>query len=79
MPYINPRKILLTSAKELVMYDIKIDDKVSNLKRGYGKIKLLLSQKHNEDYTKEELESLGIRRVNNWLEIRKILLEEEQI
>lgn len=79
MPYINPRKILLTSAKELVMCDIKIDDKVSNLKRGYGKIKLLLSQKHNEDYTKEELESLGIRRVNNWLEIRKILLEEEQI
>jgi len=75
MPYIDPRKILLTSAKELVMCDIKIDDKVSNLKRGYGKIKLLLTQKHNEDYTKEELASLGILRVKDWDEIRSILIK----
>lgn len=77
MPYINPRKILLTSAKELVMCEIKIDDKVSNLKRGYGETKLLLSQKHNEDYTEEELKDLGITRVNSWLEIRDILMESE--
>lgn len=77
MPYINPKKILLTSAKELIMCDVKIDDKVSNLKRGYGKIKLLLTQKHNENYTKEELASLGILRVNNWLEIRNILIKGE--
>ena len=75
MPYIDPKKILLTSAKELVMCDVKIDDKVSNLKRGYGKIKLLLTQKHNEDYSDEELASLGIMRVHNWQEIRSILRE----
>ncbi len=75
MPYIDPRKILLTSAKELVMCDVKIDDKVSNLKRGYGKIKLLLTQKHNEQYTKEELAKLGILRVKNWQEIRDILIK----
>ena len=75
MPYIDPRKILLTSAKELVMCDVKIDDKVSNLKRGYGKIKLLLNQKHNENYSDEELASLGIMRVKNWKEIRSILIE----
>ena len=67
----------MTSAKELIMCDVKIDDKVSNLKRGYGKIKLLLSQKHNEKYTKEELASLKILRVNNWLEIREILIKGE--
>lgn len=77
LPFISPKKILLTSAKELIMCDVKIDDKVSNLKRGYGKIKLLLTQKHNEKYTKEELASLGILRVNNWLEIRNILIKGE--
>lgn len=77
LPYINPRKILLTSAKELIMCDVKIDDKVSNLKRGYGKIKPLLTTSHNKDYTKEELASYGIMRVDNWLEIRHILLEGE--
>lgn len=77
MPYINPRKILLTSAKELIMCDVKIDDKVSNLKRGYGQIKLLLSQKHNEEYSDEELAALGILRVHNWLEIRNILIKGE--
>lgn len=77
MPYINPRNILLTSAKNLLMCDVKIDDKVSNLKRGYGKIKLLLTQKHNQDYSKEELASYGILRVNNWQEIKKILLKGE--
>lgn len=75
MPYINPKHILLTSSKELIMCDIKIDDKVSNLKRGYGKIKLLLTQRHNESYKDEELASLGIKRVNSWLEIRDILLK----
>ncbi len=75
MPYINPKKILLTSAKELVMCDVKIDDKVSNLKRGYGRIKILLTQKHNEHYTKEELAKLGILRVNNWIEIENLLLK----
>ncbi len=77
LPFINPKRILLTSAKDLIMCDVKIDDKVSNLKRGYGKIKLLLNQKHNEKYSKEELASLGILRVNDWLEIERILLKGE--
>ena len=77
LPYINPRHIILTSAKELLMCEVKIDDKVSNLKRGYGKIKLLLTTNHNKNYTKEELASYGIKRVDNWLEIRDILLKGE--
>ncbi len=76
MPYIDPRKIILTAAKDLVMCEIKIDDKVSNLK-GYGQIKLLLDQPHNQKYGYEELESLGIRRVHDWLQIESILLGSE--
>ena len=75
MPFIDPRKIILTGSKDVVMCDIKIDDKVSNLKKGYGKVKLLLDHKHNQKYDFEDLESLGIRRVYNWDQIRSILLE----
>ena len=75
MPFIDPRKIILTGSKDVVMCDIKIDDKVSNLKNGYGKVKLLLDHKHNQKYDFEDLESLGIRRVYNWDQIRSILLE----
>lgn len=77
MPYIDPRKIILTAAKDMVMCDIKIDDKVANLK-GYGKVKLLLDQPHNKKYTFPELESLGIKRVYDWQQIESILLESEE-
>ena len=75
MPFIDPKKIILTGSKDVVMCDIKIDDKVANLKNGYGKVKLLLDHKHNQKYDFEDLESLGIRRVYNWEQIRSILLE----
>lgn len=75
MPFIDPKKIILTGSKDLVMCDIKIDDKVANLKNGYGSVKLLLDHKHNQKYDFEELASLGIRRVYNWEQIGSILLE----
>lgn len=77
MPYIDPKKIVLTGSKDIVMCEIKIDDKVANLK-GYGEIKLLLDQPHNQKFTFEELESLGIRRVYDWNQIESILLGSEK-
>lgn len=76
LPFIDPKKIILTGSKDVVMCDIKIDDKVANLK-GYGTVKLLLDQPHNARYSFEELESLGIRRVYDWNQVRSILLESE--
>jgi len=73
LPFIDPKKIILTGSKYMVMCDIKIDDKVSNLK-GYGKVKLLIDHMHNRKYSFEELESLGIRRVYDWDQIRSILI-----
>ncbi len=77
MPFIEPKKIILGGSKDIIMCDIKIDDKVANLKSGYGKVKLLLDHKHNQKYSFEDLNSLGIRRVYNWEQIRSILLEGE--
>lgn len=77
MPYIDPRKIILTGSKNLVMCDVKIDDKVSNLK-GFGELKLLLDQPHNQKYSYEELEKRRIRRVYNWNQIYSILMPESE-
>lgn len=76
MPFIDPKKIILTGSKDVIDTDIKIDDKVGNLK-GYGKVKLLLDQPHNQKFSYEELESLGIRRVHDWEQIKSILLDGE--
>ncbi len=75
MPFIDPKKIILTGSKDVIMCDIKIDDKVGNLENGYGEVKLLLDHRHNQNYDFEKLNSLGIRRVYNWDAIRDILLE----
>ena len=77
MPFIEPKKIILTGSKDVIMCDIKIDDKMSNLK-GYGDIKLLVDHNHNRKYSFEELESLGIKRVYDWLQIREILIGGEK-
>ncbi len=75
MPFINPKKIILTGSKDLIMCDIKIDDKFKNLQYGYGKVKLLIDHKHNQKYSFEQLNSYNIRRVYNWDQIESILLE----
>lgn len=76
LPFINPKHIVLTSAKDIIMCDIKIDDKFGNLK-GYGKIKLLLDHMHNRKYSFEELDSNGITRVLDWKQIESILLGDD--
>ena len=78
MQFIDPKKIILTGSKHMIMCDIKIDDKVGNLK-GYGETKLLLDHMHNRKYSFEELESLGIKRVHDWRQIRDILLGSEEV
>lgn len=77
LPFIDPKKIILTGSKDIVMCEIKIDDKVSNLK-GFGETKLLLTQPHNEKFTLEELDELGIRRVHDWAQVKSVLLKEEE-
>ena len=76
MPFIDPKKIVLTGSKDIIMCDIKIDDKVGNLK-GYGETKLLMDQLHNQKYSFEELTNLNIKRVYDWQQVASILLGSE--
>ncbi len=73
LPFLNPKNFIFTSRKDLIDCDIKIDDKVGNLK-GLGEVKLLMSGYHNKKYTDEELKEKNIIRVHSWDEIAKILL-----
>lgn len=72
-PFLDPKNFIFTSRKDLVDCDIKIDDKVSNLK-GHGKLKLLMDGYHNQKFTDKELKRKNIRRVYSWDEIAEILL-----
>ena len=71
-PFLKPDNFIFTSRKDLVKCDIKIDDRIDNLKGDCEK--LLYTARHNIHVTQEELEKLEIKRVNNWEEIEKYLL-----
>lgn len=73
LPFIEQTNYIFTAKKEIIDCDIKIDDKLSNLK-GKAGTKLLFTAYHNKTITEEELKKNGAIRVNGWKEIEKILL-----
>lgn len=73
LPFIPVENYIFISNKSLLNCDIKIDDKLDNLKN--ASIKLLFTSYHNQDLTDEYLDSCGVKRVNNWLEIKKYLMD----
>lgn len=74
LPFISPQNYIFINNKELLNCDIKIDDCLDNLKN--ARIKLLFTSYHNNDLSDEYLGSLGVIRVNSWLEIKDILMKE---
>jgi len=72
-PFLNPKNFIFTSRKDIVDCEIKIDDKVGNLK-GLGEIKILIDGHHNKSYTEDDLKERGIQRVTTWKEVEDILL-----
>lgn len=73
--FIDPKNFIFVGDKSVVNCDIKIDDKVSNIMG--ADTKLLFTAWHNKDLSDEYLDSEGIIRVNNWQDIRKVLLGDE--
>ena len=73
-PFLDPFKFIFTASKNVIKADIKIDDRIDNLEG--GNIKLLYTAYHNKNISNEQLEKQGIIRVNNWLDIKKILLDK---
>ena len=74
LPFISPQNYIFINNKELLNCDIKRDDCLDNLKN--ARIKLLFTSYHNNDLSDEYLGSLGVIRVNSWLEIKDILMKE---
>lgn len=74
LDFINPRNFIFTGDKSIINCDIKIDDREINLEN--ASIKLLFTAWHNKDLTDEELERKNIIRVNDWKEVRKLLLNK---
>jgi 5'(3')-deoxyribonucleotidase len=77
LPFIPPKKYIFIANKEIIDCDIKIDDKLSNLK-GKSEIKLLFTAYHNKERTDEELKQNGAMRVNGWKDIEKLLLNDRE-
>lgn len=71
LPFINPDHYIFTTNKNLLQFDIRIDDRLHNVKN--AKLGLLFDAWHNK---KEEWENENIKRVHNWKEIESILLSE---
>lgn len=72
LDFIEPKNFIFVGDKSIVNCDIKIDDKLNNIEG--AKTKLLFTAWHNKDLTEEELKKQNIIRVNNWKDIKEILL-----
>ena len=75
LPFLDPKKFIFTSSKQLVKGDVVIDDYFSNLKGDIPK-KFLFDSYHNKEKTEEELKARGVQRVKGWKEVCDILLNE---
>ena len=73
LPFIDTNNFIFMTDKPKIHYDIGIDDRILNLKSCNRK--LLFTEFRNKKITKEELENIGIERVNNWLDVEKKILE----
>ncbi len=77
LDFLKPNQFVFTANKKMIKADIKIDDKITNLVG--AKIKLMYTAYHNKSLTEEELSKKKIIRVNNWLDIEKVLLSNKKI
>ncbi len=72
LSFIKPENFIFTNRKDVIPTDIKIDDKLENLKT--CTTKLLITAYHNKNIKEEDLKKENIIRVNDWDEIAEILL-----
>lgn len=75
LPFIPIQNYIFTTNKNIMNFDIKIDDRTNNLEN--ANTKLLFNAWHNKNITQEELDKENIIRVNSWLEIKDLLIKEK--
>ena len=79
LPFLDPRKYIFTSTKNIFKADIQIDDRLQNLESDI-ETRILFPSYHNKNYTDEELKEKGIIRAGHewrtaWAETEKILMD----
>ena len=67
LPFIDPSRFIFTSNKDMLHFDIKIDDKEENLTN--TDVRILFSRWHNRNVPDSD-----VIRVNGWEDIRSVLL-----
>ena len=77
LPFIRQEKYIFTINKNIMNFDVRIDDRLNNL--AGADIKLLFSAWHNKNYSDTELKENNVIRVNNWKDVEKILLDNEKV
>ena len=73
-PYINNNNIIYISDKSQIKFDIGIDDRPKNLINCDKK--LLFTEFRNKKISDEELAKDNIIRVDSWLDIEKLLIDD---
>ncbi len=76
-PFLNPMNFVFVGNKSILKCDIFIDDKIENLTG--GDIKILYTAYHNKSISDEELKKLGIIRAKDWLDIKRILIDNMEV
>lgn len=71
LPMIPTDRYIFINHKDLLTFDVRLDDRMSNLTQ--GDLLMLYSAWHNRSIDKQELENKGIIRVENWQEVDKML------
>ena len=71
LPFISPEQYIFMPNKNLIHWDITIDDREDNMRNADTKI--LMSAWHNKKLSEEELKEKGIVRVYSWQDILEIL------
>ena len=72
--FLNPSHFIFSDDKSILKFDIKIDDKLDNLIG--AETKILYTAYHNKNISDEKLKKSNIVRVNNWMDIKNILLKK---
>lgn len=80
LPFLDPRKFIFTSTKNMFKADIQIDDRVQNMDPEIP-TKILFPSYHNKDITDEELKEKGIDRAGyewrtGWEELERMLMAQ---
>ena len=77
LPFIDRKNFIFATNKNIMNFDIRIDDRLNNLDG--ADVKLLFNAWHNKNYSDSELENQNVIRVNNWKDVEKILLDNEKV